>query len=868
VTASRTPVRALWISLASAVSFAVGYSTFRSGGGDAPDWALALLILGLVGLISAAAWSPEPSPQLGRVALWCALLFPAYVAFQLVPLPLVLLRILDPTRAEITNALAKLMPSVSSAPLSVVPPRTWMHLSRIVGYALVFLLVRGLAHKTTEHQWAITVPLLVIGGLEAAVGLAQHGSGALATSGTYGNKDQFAGLLESVLPFTVMYGVAILYRGERRGTFTAGSVIQASCFFALAVAMLAAVTLSLSKMGFISTLGALFVLGVLGWGSRLPGRKKWAAAAGIAVLVLLVFVFLPTNELVQALGGAAGDPTGEGRWPIAKNTLRMIAAYPLFGTGLGTYFPALLRYQTYGLNATWVNAHNDYLELLSELGIIGFLIPAALICAVSMRALRAALLGTTRETRFLGVACAGALASVLIHSFGDFNLYVPANAMVLAWVAGISISLPDSHRREHPERPLGTPRSFRGSVFSLGCLASLYAGAWVVFLHSYQNDFQAERVFCRFGICNTNGALEALRTQYGDGAAIPPGELLQLLPRDPAGPYNWEDLGDSLQQAGRTAEARSCFRRALQLGPRIPYMQFRAALFHFNLGEIRDALDLMVRSLEGDPSRNDAVFEEYDRRKLPVEEILSHGLPPDADLWRSYLSSQMELGRTMDAITVWNALVSRGYANEETANRLAGFLLGKKQHEAAVQAWARFAGSRSPGYPKPEHVFNGDFESDPLPQPQLDWWIDKVPGVAAGFDREAHHSGARSLRIQFDGTQNLTNAGVHQTVVLKPGTYRFGAWVRAKGLSTEEGVAFNVASAEGPGPNFTTESVLGTTDWKLVEHVFQAPAGTGLVRISLVRKAAWKFDNMIKGTLWIDQVSISPASTGKESHDK
>jgi hypothetical protein len=39
------------------------------------------------------------------------------------------------------------------------------------------------------------------------------------------------------------------------------------------------------------------------------------------------------------------------------------------------------------------------------------------------------------------VACAGALAAILLHSLADFNLYIPANAMLLAWIAGMTAGL-------------------------------------------------------------------------------------------------------------------------------------------------------------------------------------------------------------------------------------------------------------------------------------------------------------------------------------------------------------------------------------------------------------------------------------------
>lgn len=86
-------------------------------------------------------------------------------------------------------------------------------------------------------------------------------------------------------------------------------------------------------------------------------------------------------------------------------------------------------------------AHNDYLQLLAELGVLGFLIVAAGAFWITRRAVRGAVGLQDPEKRYFALACAGALAAILLHSTVDFNLYVPANAMVLLWIAGMTAGL-------------------------------------------------------------------------------------------------------------------------------------------------------------------------------------------------------------------------------------------------------------------------------------------------------------------------------------------------------------------------------------------------------------------------------------------
>ena len=381
---------------------------------------------------------------------------------------------------------------------------------------------------------------------------------------------------------------------------------------------------------------------------------------------------------------------------------------------------------------------------------------------------------------------------------------------------------------------------------------------------SFEGDLDAERMFCRLGVCDFYWGPAVLRSRYGGNiGAAPPEQVAVYLRRDPTGAYRWEDMGESLGHAGRTSQARYCFQRAVTLAPAIPAVLYRAAYFHFSLGEKREGIRLIGVALGGDPADSGAAYEGFG---VPVREILDSGLPSVPEAWRSFLRWQMEQQRPADAAAVWARMLPRaGYVDQALAKDYVNFLLGKKQYEAAVQAWA--AGAPRPGYPDPEHVYNGDFEGDPVRDAAFDWRLDPTPGVEAGFDLDTRHSGARSLKLQFDRAQNPASFGVAETVYLKPGSYRFRAWVKSKDLSTDQGISLEVTDESGRA-YFTTEPLLGSTvdsrtgDWKLLERTFQVGESTrangGLQRITLTRTPTQKFDDKLNGTLWMDDVSIQP----------
>ena len=94
---------------------------------------------------------------------------------------------------------------------------------------------------------------------------------------------------------------------------------------------------------------------------------------------------------------------------------------------------------------------------------------------------------------------------------------------------------------------------------------------------------------------------------------------------------------------------------------------------------------------------------------------------------------------------------------------------------------------------------------------------------------------------------------------LPEGRYRLQAWMRSEGLTTDQGVGLRVVSQDGSLKlDVKTNSVLGTSDWLVVEAVFDVPVGGGLVRLLVARKPSLKFDNLVRGTVWVDDVRVGP----------
>jgi hypothetical protein len=308
--------------------------------------------------------------------------------------------------------------------------------------------------------------------------------------------------------------------------------------------------------------------------------------------------------------------------------------------------------------------------------------------------------------------------------------------------------------------------------------------------------------------------------------------------------------------AGRVAEARYCFSRALALAPRMPSTMSRAADFHLDLGENRRGLELMARVLQADPTYAQAVFGDYGQRRIGVDEILGVGLPDNSRVTQSYLRSQIEENPAPEhAKITWSWLVHRRHVDDPLAREYVGFLLANGTPEAAWQAWTLYAAGRSPGYPESNRVFNGDFEQASSGV-TFDWRMENLnDDVEVGLDGAVVRSGHHSLRIRFNGKENVNYGQTSEATFVTPGIYHFQAFIRTQGLTTDQGIGFRIFDGS-PLVNVSTEAVVGTTDWKSVEQIVTVRDESRLLTIQLVRQKSLKFDSNIAGTAWIDDVSL------------
>jgi O-antigen ligase len=260
--------------------------------------------------------------------------------------------------------------------------------------------------------------------------------------GPYVNHNHYAGLMEMLTPFPLVLAASHFTNGNRK-------IMVAS----VAALMGASIFLSGSRGGMAAFVTQMVALGVLMVRRR---ERKWREPLMLGAVLAMVIIFLiwmGGNELTRRLATfhseAREEINGGFRLSIDRDCLRMFAKRPLLGWGLGAFpivYPEFRSfYTTFFVN----HAHNDYLQLLVETGLAGFSIAVWFMVLVFRKAAGKLKNWTETATGALTVAALLGVVGILVHSFIDFNLQIPANAALFYVLCAIAACAPlqESQRR-------------------------------------------------------------------------------------------------------------------------------------------------------------------------------------------------------------------------------------------------------------------------------------------------------------------------------------------------------------------------------------------------------------------------------------
>jgi len=399
----------------------------------------------------------------GQLRLWLPVwpvLFAAWALLQTIPLPASWIVGSFPMR-KLDAGLAGLWPGGWSwGTLSIYPHDTMVMLLKFLSYLAAFVLAAYL-FDSAKRRSTLVGTLVLLGCFEAVYGLIQYLTGwqkiftysrtyfTADATGTYINRNHFAGVVELTLPFAAamaFYSFQRISQGgsngrsaRRRGTAGSETAVFKTLFYLfLTVIMLVALLFSRSRGGILSMVIGLIFIALMG--SIKLQRKSWTL--GILFILVLVMGYglwiglgpvLSRFESSASLQGLAE----EGRITTFQDVRQLIRQHPAFGTGLGTFAIAIRPYQSISVDKELEHAHDDYLEFVSDVGFPGALLLFLPVFYLFLKMTSRFMDDPQRYRRAITLGCVGSTLAMLVHSALDFNLQIPANALIFAVVLGI-----------------------------------------------------------------------------------------------------------------------------------------------------------------------------------------------------------------------------------------------------------------------------------------------------------------------------------------------------------------------------------------------------------------------------------------------
>lgn len=342
---------------------------------------------------------------------------------------------------------------------------------KILFFLIISHLIAANFFKTRERMQKLVTFLTIFGFALAIFGLLQYFTWngniywlrpALVTTkgviGPFVNHNHFAGYLELIVPLPIALIVT-------------GAVNKNRLLYGFAAVMMAiAQAASLSRGGIISLVSGLLFIVIAGisymrragnsvpeteFGGGFPANSKQSSLfnfGAVALIIGAVFfgaLWIGNNSIVERLtkNNVVGtDEKAESfetsRGWIWNNTITMFQMNPVVGVGMGAFETAYPQYSSdnSSLTLTVDRAHNDYLQILSDTGLIGGAIALWFIVTLIFAVGRS--LGSCEPLRAaLAIGSGAAIFSMSVHSVFDFNLQLPSTALLFLILTAVSVNL-------------------------------------------------------------------------------------------------------------------------------------------------------------------------------------------------------------------------------------------------------------------------------------------------------------------------------------------------------------------------------------------------------------------------------------------
>lgn len=366
--------------------------------------------------------------------------------------------------------LFQLMPfNLSPKPISVLndlgwtqysfdPNATVEHLLKTTSYICLFILTIALVNTEQRIKTVLKVfffcgvfqagygALMTLTGIEQIFWIPKEHYIGRAT-GTFVNRNHFANYLSMCAAAGTALLLIDLSRRKVKGwknmfISLLNFIMSRKMLFRIGLALIVVgIVLSRSRMGntafFISLVSAGFLWMIL---TRRVSRNAIILLTSLIIIDLWVVGNWFGFEEVQARIQNTSAST-ETRDEVIRDTLVYIKDNPILGSGGGSYYSVYSYYKSPDVNGFYNYTHNDYLQFVSEYGIVGISFIALFVLSSFFTAVMSMIKRKNSTMQAASFASIMVITALLLHSLVDFNLQIMANAasatilLTLAWIA-------------------------------------------------------------------------------------------------------------------------------------------------------------------------------------------------------------------------------------------------------------------------------------------------------------------------------------------------------------------------------------------------------------------------------------------------
>jgi O-antigen ligase len=269
--------------------------------------------------------------------------------------------------------------------------------------------------------------------------------------GPYVNHNHYAGLMEMLAPIPLVFAFSRYARGKERWAAASAAAFMGATIF-----------LSGSRGGMIAFAIQVAIFLCFLFREQTAGRAAFLMTTFLAVSLISI-AWIGGSDVTARLSTVStnkhSEIAGDIRFKINRDTLRMFEHRPVLGWGLGTFETVYPQFRSFYTNFLVDKAHNDYLQLLAETGIVGFALMIWFLVSTFRTALPKIRNWPSNVNGAVALAALVGISGILVHSFVDFNLEIPANALFFYVLCAVAAMEPRFRNSRKPAKEKNLPEN-------------------------------------------------------------------------------------------------------------------------------------------------------------------------------------------------------------------------------------------------------------------------------------------------------------------------------------------------------------------------------------------------------------------------